>query len=164
MNKNNKSIFPEIKQLFNVFMCEAAIGKTYTIIETLKELSASTKKIRKPVKTLIVTKFIDEGKLIADELNKFKPNMAKDENSDNKEKYEKDLKKYEVLIITHSMYKRLCKNPYKREYYIEGRTNLIIDEELNMVEMDSLGDKDIDQIRRTLRGLKYYVCRIKYTN
>ena len=153
----NNSIFTKIEELVNLFMCEAAIGTTPTTIETLKELSATTKALNnKPVKTLIVTKFIDEGKLIASELNKFKPNMAKDENSENKERYEKDLKKYEVLIITHAMYKKLCKDPYhKRKYYIEERTNLIIDEELNMVEMDSLGDTDIDIIRRTLRGLKY---------
>jgi len=152
----NNGIFPKLEQLFNVFMNEAAIGKTYTIIDTLKELSAKTSESGKPVKTLIVTKFIAEGKHIADELNKFKPNMAKDENSDNKEKYEKDLVKYEVLIITHSMYKILCKDLFnKRKYYIEGRTNLIIDEELNMVEMDSLGDRDIDRLRKTLRELKY---------
>jgi len=151
----NNGIFPKLEQLFNVFMNEAAIGKTYTIIDTLKELSAKTSESGKPVKTLIVTKFIAEGKHIADELNKFKPNMAKDENSDNKEKYEKDLVKYEVLIITHSMYKILCKFPFKRKYYIEGRTNLIIDEELNMVEMDSLSDHDIDRLRKTLRELKY---------
>jgi len=152
----NNGIFPKLEQLFNVFMNEAAIGKTYTIIDTLKELSTKTSESGKPVKTLIVTKFIAEGKHIADELNKFKPNMAKDENSDNKEKYEKDLVKYEVLIITHSMYKILCKDLFnKRKYYIEGRTNLIIDEELNMVEMDSLGDRDIDRLRKTLRELKY---------
>jgi len=151
----NNGIFPKLEQLFNVFMNEAAIGKTYTIIETLKELSTKTSESGKPVKTLIVTKFIAEGKHIADKLNKFKPNMAKDENSDNKEKYEKDLVKYEVLIITHSMYKILCKFPFKRKYYIEGRTNLIIDEELNMVEMDSLSDHDIDRLRKTLRELKY---------
>ena len=153
----NNSIFTKIEELFHVFMCEAAIGKTHTIIETLKELSATTKALNnKLIKTLIVTKFIDEGKLIASELNKFKPNMAKDENSENKERYEKDLKKYEVLIITHAMYKKLCKDPFhKRKYYIAERTNLIIDEELNMVEMDSLGDTDIDILRRTLRGLKY---------
>ena len=86
----NNSIFTKIEELFNVFMCEAAIGKTHTIIETLKELSATTKALNnKPVKTLIVTKFIDEGKLIASELNKFKPNMAKDENR----KIKKDMKK-----------------------------------------------------------------------
>jgi len=151
----NNGIFPKLEELFNVFMCEAAIGKTYTIIEALKVLSEKTNESNKPVKTLIVTKFIDEGKLISKELNKFKPNMAKDENSDNKEKNEKDLVNYEVLIITHAMYKILCKYPSKRKYYIEGRTNLIIDEELNMVEMDSLGDKDIDRLRITLRELKY---------
>ena len=53
------------------------------------------------------------------------------------------------------MYKILCKFPFKRKYYIEGRTNLIIDEELNMVEMDSLSDHDIDRLRKTLRELKY---------
>ena len=59
-------------------------------------------------------------------------------------------------LFTHAMYKKLCKDPYhKRKYYIAERTNLIIDEELNMVEMDSLGDTDIDILRRTLRGLKY---------
>jgi len=151
----NNGIFPKLEELFNVFMCEAAIGKTYTIIETLKKLSSTTNKLGKPVKTLIVTKFIAEGKHIASELNKFKSNMAKDENSDNKEKDEKDLVKYEVLIITHSMYKILCKFPFKRKYYIEDRTNLIIDEELNMVEMDSLSDHDIDRLRKTLRELKY---------
>lgn len=148
----NNQTSTKLKEVFNIFMCEAAIGKTYTIIETLKELS---NKSGKPVKTLIVTKFIDEGKTIAKELNKFKPNMAKDENSDNKEKDEKNLKNYSVLIITHAMYKKLCKDIYKRRYYIEGRTNLIIDEELNMVEMDSLSDNDIDRTRKILRGLKY---------
>ena len=151
----NNGIFPKLEKLFNVFMYEAALGKTYTIIETLKELSSKTNKLGRPVKTLIVTKFIDEGKIIADELNKFKPNMAKDENSDNREKKEKDLKNYEVLIITHAMYKKLCKDKFKRTYYIEGRTNLIIDEELNMVEMDSLGDIDVDRLRKTLRELEY---------
>ena len=68
----NNGIFPKLEQLFNVFMNEAAIGKTYTIIDTLKELSAKTSESGKPVKTLIVTKFIAEGKHIADELNKFK--------------------------------------------------------------------------------------------
>lgn len=139
----NNGIFPKLEKIFNVFMCEAAIGKTYTIIETLKELSATTSK---PVKTLIVTKFINEGKAIADDLNKLKSNMAIDKNSENKEENEKDLKNYEVLIITHAMYKILCEYPSKRRYYIEGRTNLIIDEELNMVEMDSLGDNDIDRL------------------
>jgi hypothetical protein len=151
----SNSIFPKLEKLFNVFMYEAALGKTYTIIETLKKLSIKTNKLNKPIKTLIITKFIDEGKIIADELNKFKHNMAKDENSDNKEKNKKDLKNYEVLIITHAMYKKLCKDSYKRRYYIEGRTTLIIDEELNMVEMDSLGDIDIDRLRKTLRELEY---------
>jgi hypothetical protein len=151
----NNGIFPKLEELFNVFMYEAAIGKTYTIIKTLKELSTTTSKLGRPVKTLIVSKFINEGKIIVKELNKFKPNMAKDENSQNKEKHEKNLENYEVLIITHAMYKKLCKDSYKRKYYINSRTNLIIDEELNMVEMDSLGDNDIDRLRKTLRELQY---------
>lgn len=54
------------------------------------------------------------------------------------------MKDYPILVITHEMYKALSKNEAKRKAFTEGRSMLIIDEGIQMVETCSY---DIGRIK-----------------
>lgn len=131
---------------FFVYPFEASIGKTYTLKETLISMAEH----QPHVKTLVVSKFIDEGNMLATEI----PN-AKAINSESEDVNEDELEQYTVLIITHQKYKILCNDYKRRKKYIDGRHNLVIDEELNLTNMGSLGTKEIDLMESILQEVSY---------
>lgn len=146
LNKLSKqipnSVWLNSKQ-FHVFSIEASLGKTYTMIETINRIKPRSKKR----KILIVTKFIDEGFIIQEKVQE-----AIAINSQNKID-EEELIKYDVVVITHQLYKILCKDYVRRRNYIEGRCTLIIDEELNLLNMAVLDDNEISEMGIILNEL-----------
>ncbi|MBF8984737.1 hypothetical protein IZY60_14435 [Lutibacter sp. B2] len=66
---------------------------------------------------------------------------------------ENDLDKYKVVIITHELYKRLCKDRIRRSKYIKGRKNLIIDEELSILKTEELSSKTIYEMETILNEI-----------
>lgn len=141
----DKSTFD--KNVIKVFSIEAAGGKTTQIIESLKFLAKNSP----DVKTLIVTKFIEEGETIVKKLGK-KTALAINSKSEIKlSSVSYDLiKDINVVVITHQAYKMMCYETLDSEVFLKGRTNLIIDEELNLVQIHELSDRLINNIRDIL--------------
>lgn len=143
MNGNNTG--------FYVSDIEAGLGKTLTVEKALIELYAE-----KPnMKTLLVKKFSDvpnykgcrdwqdcveidgntsSGRINIESQLRFKKKIAISIDSSNYENNRKDIKNYPVVIITHEMYMQLWKSPSKMKKFTEGRQNLIIDEEVDVVK------------------------------
>lgn len=132
------------KGRFFVYPYEANLGKTYTLINTLKSMY----EWMPDVKTLVVSKFKGEGNHIASSL----PNAIA-VNTDNNEVDEDDLEKYHVVVITHQKYKILCKDAERRQKFIKGRHTLIIDEELNLLNMDTLSSVEISRMETILKEI-----------
>lgn len=130
---------------FKVFTYEAATGKTTTICNALNELYSKSPN----TKTLIVTKLKVEQEKLKENLGQ----KAKVVNSERKIK-EENLSSYPVLIITHELYKRLCKDYERRQYYIKGRTNLIIDEQLDLLEVREFNTVKADEMRSNLSKVR----------
>lgn len=86
------------KGRFFVYPFEANLGKTYTLINTLKSMHEWMPE----AKTLVVSKFKGEGNHIASSL----PNAIA-VNTDNNKFDEDDLEKYHVVVITHQKYRIL---------------------------------------------------------
>lgn len=145
LGKQIEEAFLINEKQFKVFSIEATLGKTKTMIKTIREMQRWNPQI----KFLIVTKFIDEGNDIQSQI---RDSLAY--NSDNnKDVEEEELCKYNVLIITHSLYERLCKDANRRRYYIKGRHTLIIDEELNLLKVSQFDNNSIHQMGIILNEL-----------
>ncbi|MEY8416337.1 DEAD/DEAH box helicase family protein [Tissierella praeacuta] len=140
------STFLYHKDSFKVFTYEAAVGKTTTIINVLNDLYVKSPK----TKTLIVTKLKVEQEILKEKLG----DKAKVVNGNYKIN-EKILHATPILIITHELYRRLCKDYKRRQYYIEDRTNLIIDEQLDLLEIKEFNAKRADEMRANLSKIRY---------
>ncbi|NHN34851.1 hypothetical protein [Paenibacillus agricola] len=127
-----------------MFPFEANIGKTVTLIQTLESM-----KVHRPfTRSLVVCKFITEVNRIA----KGVPD-ALAIHSENKKINEDEIRDHSVVVITHSKYIQLCKDREKRKKYTEGRTNLIIDEELNLLSMEILNSDSIYTMEKILNEI-----------
>lgn len=133
------------KDRFKVFPIEASLGKTQTMIKTIREIRHSNPNM----KFLVVTKFIEEGFDIEKQIQ----SAIAYNSSHHKDVPEEELWKYNVLVITHALYLILCKNRGRRKHYIKDRHTMIIDEELNILRMSSLDDRAIDQMAKILHEL-----------
>ncbi len=140
------STFLYHKDSFKVFTYEAATGKTTTICNALNDLYIKSLNTR----TLIVTKLKVEQEMLKEKLG----HKAKVINGDYKIK-EENLYTYPILIITHELYRRLCKDYERRQYYIKGRTNLIIDEQLDLLEVREFNSIKADEMRANLSKVRY---------
>lgn len=129
---------------FKVFTFEASAGKTQTVCDTLKQLH----QIDPHIKTLIVTKLIDEQQKLKENLG----NIAFVINHTTKNVDEKALVQHPVLIITHERYKQLCRDEKRRQYYVEGRDLLIIDEQLDILDILEYSASKAEKITITLKN------------
>lgn len=132
---------------FIVFTYEASLGKTTTIVNALKDLY----KLNPEHKTLIVTKLMKEQKKLEEGLG----GIAMVVNSDKKIK-EEILYKVPVLIITHELYKRLCRDYERRQFYIKNRGTLIIDEQLDLLEVNEFTTQEAERIKEELENIIIY--------
>lgn len=137
-------IFGKNKDHFLVFPIETAGGKTYT---TTKAIRGSYKSLIQDNKRYIfVTKFKDEAIRVANDINEeFENNIAMVYTPDATYKKNKccstnffECAKVNTLIITHSMYCKLC-NPKKKQHedyrdIFKTYKTLIVDEEINFIK------------------------------
>jgi hypothetical protein len=128
---------------FIVFPHEANSGKTTTIIDVLNDNLTWNPSM----KTLIVTKLINEGKEIAKSI----PNALIANNKTLAEIDEDMLHRYSVVIITFRLYEILCKDLIRQEKYSRDRQTLIIDEELIIFKEYRLTERDLDDLYTILQ-------------
>lgn len=118
-----------------VFPMEAALGKTTTMVDAMLELYD-----QKPsVKSLIVTKLISEANELMRNINVGGKIAVAVHSKSRKKLTDAEIKNAPVVIITHKKYEDLCMtNGYKTNedisLYTNGRTNLVIDEEMQLFE------------------------------
>lgn len=132
---------------FRVFDHEASLGKS---IQTEKSMVHAWKKEGR--KSLYVTLFRDtnEGNSCHERINSYaEETIAIDIDSDNKNEIDKYCE-YPVLIITHERYKMLCKDESSWKKYTKERTNLIIDELPNMLDIVEYSVDRINQFANLL--------------
>lgn len=132
------------KHKIKVFTFEANMGKTETLIETLKSMSDSDSF----TSSLIICKFKSEVTRIANRI----PNAIAI-HSDNKKYKDEELKNYNVVVTTQAQYLILCRNRKKRELFFEGRSNLIFDEELSILQMDIFNSNNITRMETILKEI-----------
>jgi hypothetical protein len=142
------------KEKFKVFPIEASLGKTQTLIHTIRDI----RHWNPHLKFLVVTKFMEEGAIIEKQI----PSAIAYNSNHHKDILEEDLCKYNVLVITHALYLKLCKNAVRRKHYIKDRHTMIIDEELNILRMSSLDDRAIDQMAKILHELNIRLSSEEY--
>ena len=141
------------KGFFYVFPIEAGLGKTETLIHAMVEQYQSNPAI----KSLIVTKLRNEGQRIADRINLDTGNntaLFLDETPENKYLKTK-AKDYSVLIITHAKYLALNTGSPNMTTeriitFTSKRTNLIIDEDLNYIDIIEFNKNIINEILNTV--------------
>ncbi len=130
----NQVIYGNNKDYFLVNNMEPGLGKTLAIEEALAELY----KLNPKIKTLYIKKFKDTENLIGSSHwninSQAGKNIALAIDKDNFISNRKQIKKFPIIVITHEKYKALCKNKYQRKIFTEGRINLIVDEEIDMLE------------------------------
>lgn len=135
----------EIEPTIQVYPIEASVGKTRTVIEALQD-----KKMQ--VKTLLVTKLIDEQARIQRELDDAGVTTVV-YNSSNTLIDEQKIANAQVLIITHEKYKRLCSDTAKAELFTRGRSLLIIDEYIDILSYYQVGINLINDANKILERL-----------
>jgi hypothetical protein len=129
------------------FPIEAAVGKTTTMIDALLELYD----LKPDIKSLVVTKLIKEATDLQKALGK-KVAVAVYSNMKNRPSDGEILNK-NVVIITHKKYKDMCMTDGRSmtneiKLYTTGRTNLIIDEEIQVFETHDVSLSDYQQLAR----------------
>lgn len=132
---------------FIVFPYEAGSRKTTTMVNALKDLY----RLNPKHKTLIATKLMEEQEILKEGLG----NIAMVVNTDNKVK-EDILHQVPILIITHELYKRLCKDYTRRQYYIKNRGTLIIDEQLDLLDVNEFTTQEAERIKAELETIIIY--------
>ena len=140
------STFLYHKDSFKVFTYEAATGKTTTICNALNDLYEDSPN----TKTLVVTKLKKEQEILKEKLGD-KAQVVNGE-YDTKENL---LHTIPIVIITHELYRRLCKDYKRRNYYTKGRTNLIIDEQLDLLEVREFNSTKTNEMRANLSKIRY---------
>lgn len=142
------------KGKFIVFPIEAALGKTEILISSMVKLYKQD--INK--KTLIVTRLIDEGKRIANTINKELDSNLVAYAWDSNDKFDLvHYKDFPVLIITHAKFKWL-NSPHMsqkmEQLFIKSkRINLIIDEEFYFYDKQTYGRSDLIEVQDTLADI-----------
>ncbi len=148
-------IYPSTgKGLFYMFPIEAGIGKTRTMVETLKELT-----IKQPwKKSVVVTALVKDAKNIAKEIGKgnavaIYAGAQVDEHR---------LSDVPVIVITHQKYRLLCNTNIhfyrqQKDIIFAGRHNLIIDEELHLLDTVGASYEDFYRVRQCFKE-----CDVKY--
>jgi hypothetical protein len=136
------------KTFFRTYSIETSGGKTFTTVQAIRDDYIFVKDnpfIKKHKRFIFVTKFIDEGLRVAEEINKdFDEKVAlfytpdKSIKDDNCSSNFFECAKHNVLILTHAMYMKLC-NPKKKQHedyrdIFKKYKTLIIDEEINPVK------------------------------
>lgn len=135
----------EIEPTIQVYPIEASVGKTSTVIEALQNKQMQ-------VKTLLVTKLIDEQARIQRELDDAGV-TAVVYNSINTLIDEQEIANAQVLIITHEKYKRLCSNATLMGIFTKGRSLLIIDEYIDVLSYYQVGINLINDANKILERL-----------
>lgn len=135
----------EIEPTIQVYPIEASVGKTRTVIEALQD-----KKMQ--VKTLLVTKLINEQERIQQELLDAGVTTIV-YNSNNALIDIEHLINAQVLIITHEKYKRLCSDAMQMEIFTRGRSLLIIDEYIDILSYYEVGINLINDANKILERL-----------
>lgn len=131
-----------IEPVIQVYPIEASVGKTHTVIESLKECS-------KEVRTLVVTKLMKEQEQIACALRETLGDGVLVYNSSCQYSDECVIKA-DVVIITHEKYRRLCMNKEEAKIFSIGRQLLIIDEYIDILSYHSININTINDVRKIL--------------
>lgn len=136
------------KSHFRTYSIETSGGKTFCTVQAIRDDYIFVKDnpfIKKHKRFIFVTKFIEEGIKVAEDINRdFDEKVALFYTPDKTIKNSNcssnffECAKHNVLILTHAMYIKLCtpKRPEHKEYrkiFFKYRT-LVIDEEINPVK------------------------------
>lgn len=122
-----------------VFSIEASVGKTWTVIQALKQIAVD-------VKVLLVTKLIDEQYRLKEELEQALGSNVMLINSQTPEATSKEIQETQVLIITHAKYKNICMKEDAATIYHKGRHLLIIDESIDLLNYYSVSINTINNV------------------
>ena len=152
MNSENDLFYEEMKMLdedmktkqkgfykrhFNVYTLEASSGKTRQLVKSAIE----TKR-----QMLIVTKFMSEVALLVNDINKGANGnkavgivsdleLIKDNNNLVSNSKQIEFFTYDIIVITHSQYYKLCKGENKYlEFLVDDFDTVVIDEEFNPIK------------------------------
>ncbi|MBK5241916.1 DEAD/DEAH box helicase [Clostridium sp.] len=127
----------ENRDWFNVINMESGSGKSIAAQSALGALY----KLYPDRKSLYVMKFKDTDKennglcTVQQRINECAgAKIAIAIDSDNFTRMKDKIKNFPVIIITHERYRRLSLNSTARKIFTEGRSNLIIDEEIDMLQ------------------------------
>jgi len=143
----NESIVLGRNLKFKVFDHEAGLGKSMQA-----EMSMADAWYKEGRKTLYVTLYKDTVPETSahGRINKHAGSeIAVAIDSQNKNEIDKYVE-YPILIITHERYKLLCKDNSVWNKYTRGRSNLIIDEMPNMLEINEYSLERIEQFANML--------------
>ncbi|MDS0527127.1 hypothetical protein NNC19_15655 [Clostridium sp. SHJSY1] len=129
----NQVINGQNRDHFNVIDMEAGGGKSIAIQEALADLY----KIDPSRKSVLVMKFIDKNEDSYSACKRINELAGKEiaiaVNHGTLKTMIDKIKDYQVVIITHEKYKRLSINSKERQVFTQGRSILVLDEEIDML-------------------------------
>lgn len=150
------------KDHFVVFPIEAAVGKTYMMIQALVELYGQSRS----AKTLVITLYSEEARKIAAEINNraknqlgISKNIAIAIDSQNKKSAMKRIDRRNIIVITHERYRMMCESDgyaqWLRMRLSMGIHNLIIDEEAALLVSWTVSANELLVLSRVLKPYDY---------
>lgn len=153
---------------FKVFTAEAGLGKTRKCEMTL----ATLWKVNPTIKSIFVKSFIDRdmeypsyqriNRLAGVEIafsidHRIMKEILGIRNKKERERRLNEIKSFPVLIITHSMYLGICRHDrgfLRKDLCFEGRRNLIIDEQLDILKTFDLDITTIKSVSEAIMFLE----------
>ena len=146
---------PTGNKRFRVFPIESGAGKTNTMIDALVELYRKSPEIKSLVITLFKGEAVRIANAINDEFKNEEKSIAVNIDCDNQQGMSRIVNSRSVLIITHSRYQMMCdklsKSFIQRMHYFKGRTNLIIDEEMELLVTWTVSKNELQSMSQIMR-------------
>lgn len=130
---------------------EAGMGKTTGTEKVLVKAAMQYNK-----KSILVRCSCDDGKESMERINLVAgKEIAFAYNTETKDLLKEfELNKYPILIITHQRYKLLSKRSDRRRDYTKGRSILVVDEEIDIIDPINISIKELAKVEEKIHGLK----------
>ncbi|MDU7150112.1 MAG: DEAD/DEAH box helicase family protein [Clostridium sp.] len=130
---------------------EAGMGKTTGTEKALVKAAIEHSK-----KSILVRYSCNDGKESMDRMNSIAgKEIAFAYNTETKDLLKEfELNKYPILIITHQRYKLLSKRCDRRRDYTKGRSILVIDEEIDIIDPINISIKELADVEEKIHQLK----------
>ncbi|MDU1180595.1 MAG: hypothetical protein E7K20_13715 [Clostridium sp.] len=130
---------------------EAGMGKTTGTEKVLVKAAMQYNK-----KSILVRYSCDDGKESMERINSIAgKEIAFAYNTETKDLLKEfEFNKYPILIITHQKYKLLSKRCDRRRDYTKGRSILVIDEEIDIIDPINISIKELADVEEKIHQLK----------